>query len=77
MRCFRCNQPWRTRHSPLEETGVPRFPRRRISSMIIARSVKNKTVTPLVRARERQARAAIWFPFPCDSATGGKAVSGS
>ena len=58
-----------------KETGVPRFPSSLALSKIIARSVKSKAVNTLVRARKRQARAAIWSPFLRDSGTGGKARS--
>jgi hypothetical protein len=51
---------------------------RQASSKIGTRSAKSQAVTQLVRARQRQARAAIWSPSLCVSATGGKAaVSGT
>lgn len=70
-----CNHPWRARHSLTEETDRPRVARSRTSGKIIARSAKSKTVNTLVRARKRQARAAIWSPFLRDFGTGSKAGS--
>jgi hypothetical protein len=58
---------------PSPKKLASRVPLRRISSKINIRLAKSKAVTRLVRARERQARAAIWSPFRSDSATGGKA----
>jgi len=41
------------------------------------RSIKSKTVNTLVRARKRQARAAIWSLIPRDFNTGSKTCSKS
>jgi hypothetical protein len=57
--------------SPKKLAG--RVPLGRVSSKISIRLAKSKAVTRLMRARQRQARAAIWSPFRSDSATGGKA----
>lgn len=63
------------RRSFTKETDGPRVPPGRVSSKIIARSAKSKTVNTLVRARQRQARAAIWSLIPRDFSTGSKARS--
>ena len=63
------------RRSFTKETDRPRLLPRRESRKIRLRSINNKTVNTLVRARKRQARAAIWSLISRDFNTGSKARS--
>ena len=63
------------RRSFTKETDWPRVLPRRESRKIGVRSINNKTVNTLVRARQRQARAAIWSLISRDFNTGSKARS--